>query len=222
MSDLKIAVPGLDYLTELSTTQYVIPAGAGATFSASNNIATITTNAAHGLTFSPSANVLPNYFIKFGTSTSGLSGTGILVGNVFRILSIPSTTTFTIYTTVTAATITSTTFIPVFYPVMQASLLSGVSQAYWNNTLAATVSPSYPYYGSVQCANMTLGANCVASYNPDNTSVPLDPSTGNTPSTAPTMRTLLAASAGGQMRFGPQDYIAASGTTATSYLSIVL
>jgi hypothetical protein len=108
MSDLKIAVPGLDYYSEYSTAQFVIPAGAGATFVASNNIATITTNAAHGLTFNPSPGVLPNYFIQLGGSVSGTTGTGQLIGPVFRILSIPSTTTFTIYTTVTALTAATT------------------------------------------------------------------------------------------------------------------
>jgi hypothetical protein len=66
-----------------------------------------------------------------------------------------------------------------------------------------------------------FGANCNAYYNPDNLGQPLDQSTGNTPSTAPTFRKMLAASSSGQLRYGPQDYIAADGTTATSYLSIV-
>ena len=219
MADLKIAVPGVDYYAEQSTTQFAIPAGAGATFSASGNIATITTNAAHGLTFSPSANVLPNFFIQPATSSSGLSGTGILVGNVFRILSIPTTTTFTIWTTVTAATVTATTFNPVFFPVFIAANLSGIANLPSQNP--------WPWFGSAQCVNLTLGANVVAQYNPDNTMYPQDPSTnlqngvGTTLGTAPTMRTLLAASSGGQLRFGPQDILLASGTTATSRVSIV-
>jgi hypothetical protein len=223
MSDLKIAVGGLDYLAEQTTTQFVIPAGAGATFSAANNIATITFNAAHGLTFSPAANVLPNYFIQFGGSTSGLTGTGILVGNTFRILSIPSTTTITIYTTVTAATVTSMTGIPVFYPIFQQALLSGAA----TGTLASGTTGSFattggfPYYGSVQACNLNFGANCVAVYNSDNNGIPLDATTGSTPTTAPTFRTMLAASNNGQLRFGPYDQIIASGTTATSRLSIV-
>ena len=216
MSDLKIAVGGLDYLTEQSTAQFVIPAGAGATFAVSNNIATITTNAAHGLTQSPSAGVLPNQFVTFGGSTSGLTGTGILVGNTFRILSIPSTTTFTIYTTITAATVTSMTVIPVFYPQFIFALLSSSA----NFPLAAGIT-GYPQFGTAQCVNLTQGANCVAQYNPSNNNVPLDATTGATPGVAPTMRTMLAASSGGQMRFGPYDYIAASGTTATSYISVV-
>jgi hypothetical protein len=214
MSDLKIAVPGLDYFTEQSTTQFVIPLGAGATFAASNNIATITTNAAHGLTFTPAANVLPNYFIQFATAATVTTGTGVLLNQIFRILSIPSSTTFTIYTTVTAATITGTTFNPVFMPVFQTNLISNVS----------TNPPglNLPYPGSSQLVNFTFGANCVAQYNPDNTYFPLDQSVngGVTPSVAPTFRTMGAASSGGQLRFGPQDIIIANGTTATSRISI--
>ena len=223
MSDLKIAVGGLDYFPEQSTAQFVIPAGAGATFAVANNIATITFNAAHGLTFNPAANVLPNYFIKFGGTTSGLTGTGILVGNVFRILSIPSTTAITIYTTITAATVTSLTGIPVFYPVFQTALLSGAATGTLasGTTGAFATSGGYPFYGTTQCVNFTFGANCTALYNPDNTGAPLDASTGNTPSTAPTVRTFAAVTTGGQLRFGPYDYIAASGSTATSYISIV-
>lgn len=215
MSDLKIAVGGLDFFTEQSTTQFVIPAGAGATFSATGGVGTITFNAAHGLTFSPSANVLPNYFIKFGGSTSGLTGTGILVGNVFRILSIPSTTAITIATSITAATVTSLTGIPVFYPVFQTALLSSVANQPSGNTI--------PYLGSAQCVNYTFGANCNAYYNSDNAGPPLDFSVnaGTTPGTAPTYRKMGAASGQGQLRFGPYDYIAADGTTATSQISIV-
>lgn len=215
MSDLKIAVGGLDYFAEQSTTQFVIPLGAGATFAWANNIATITTNAAHGLTFTPSAGTLPNFFIQFATAATVTGGTGILLNQIFRILTIPSTTTFTIYTTVSAATITGTTFNPVFMPTFQAALLSG-------NSNLPTGNP-YPQYGSAQCTNMTLGANCAAQYNPDNTFVPLDASAngGVTPSVAPTFRTMLAASASGQLRFGPQDILIANGSTATSRISIV-
>ena len=215
MSDLKIAVPGLDYFPEQSTTQFVIPLGAGATWVNSNNICTITTNAAHGLTFSPAANTLPNYFIQLATAATVLTGTGVLLNQIFRILSIPTTTTFTVYSTVLTATITSTTFNPVFLPVFQSALLSGAA----NLPLGTT----QQYYGSAQCVNLSLGANCAVQYNPDNTFIPLDATVngGVTPSVAPTFRTLLAASASGQMRFGPQDILIANGTTATSRLSIV-
>src|SRR5579862_9740710 len=111
MGLLRLPTPGFDYQPQLTITQFVIPAGAGATFSNANSanvgqggVCTITTNAAHGLTLNPSAGVPPNYFVGFGGSTSALTGTGILVGNIFRILSIPSTTTFTIWSTVSTAT----------------------------------------------------------------------------------------------------------------------
>lgn len=233
MSDLKIAVGGLDYFAEQTTTAQGNITLTGTTTTSTNNIMTITTASAHGLTFNPSSNVLPNYFVQFGGSGySAISGTGVLLGNTFRILSIPSTTTFTIYTTITSiTTTTSGTVIPVFSPVFQTALLSGAA----TGTLASgttgsfATSGGFPYYGSVQCVNMTLAANCAAYYNPDNTWVPLDATTGNTPTTAPTTRLLMqGAGTGtvgtvyGQMRFGPQDFIAATGTTGgTSRISIV-
>jgi hypothetical protein len=236
MSDLKIAVGGTDYLTELSTTQIAIAnatnaftlatvsAGTVGTTGITGYIATLTFASAHGLTFSPSAGTLGNYFIKFASATV-TGGTGVLSGNVFRILTIPSTTTLTFFTTVSAATFSGASVIPVFYPLFQAALLSGTAQFYWNNAATAVVTPQYPYYGSVQCANLTIGTNTAVYYNPDNTGVPLDPTTGLTPASAPTVRTLLAAgtAAGGQFRFGPYDYIAQTGTNATqtAYVSIV-
>src|SRR5277367_1686815 len=109
MSDLKIALPGTVYQQEQSTAQFAILATANAwTFSASGNIATITTTSPHGLTFTPAANTLPNFFVTFQGNITGQAGLGTIIGNLFRILSIPSTTTFTIYTTVTAATAATT------------------------------------------------------------------------------------------------------------------
>jgi len=223
MSDLKIAVPGLDYVTEQSTTQVPIAySGNNFTVAFSNNICTVTTTSAHGLTFSPSAGTLPNFFVTF-SGASGFSGTGTLNGPVFAILSIPSTTTFTFYTTVTAATVTSASIVPVFIPAFQASLLSGAAQWWWSNSTTSTISPQFPLYGSVQCVNLTTGANCLARYNPDNTNVIQvpGPSTQYTLSTTPTFRTMLAASSAGQLRFGPQDILIASGSAGTTYLSIV-
>src|ERR1700746_387233 len=107
MPELKLAYAGLDLESELTTTQFTVPAGAGATLSNANataggaGVITFTTNAAHGLTLNPSAGVMPNYYVTFGASMTLLTGTGTLVGNVFRILSIPSTTTFTIWGTIT-------------------------------------------------------------------------------------------------------------------------
>jgi hypothetical protein len=235
MSDLKIAVGGNDYITEQTTTQIAIAQGtnnftiafaaAGTAVNTNVNayVATVTFASAHGLTFSPAAGTLPNYFIKFA-STSGISGTGVLNGNVFRILSIPSTTTLTFYTTVSAATTTGASVIPVFYPVMQQALLSGAATGVVtgsNNSFA--VAGGYPYYGTVQCANITTGSNTTIYYNPDNLGFPLDQSTGLTPSTAPTVRSLISSATAGQFRFGPLDYIAQTGTNAsqTTYVSIV-
>jgi hypothetical protein len=217
MSDLKIAVPGLDYVTELNTTQTAIAySGNNFTVSFSNNICTVTTTTAHGLTFSPSAGTLPNFFVTF-SGVTGMSGTGTLNGPIFQILTIPSTTTFTFYTTVTAATVTSASILPVFIPVFQAALLTSVSDYNPNLSTGQTL----PLYGSAQCVNLTLGANLVAYYNPDNTNVVQTSSSGNTLATAPTKRTMLAASSGGQLRFGPQDYLLATASSGTSYLSIV-
>jgi len=235
MSDLKIAVGGSDYLAEQTISQFAITnaanalslsttsAGTVAGTNITGYIATLTFTTAHGLTFSPSANVPPNYFIKFASATV-TGGTGVLTGNTFRILTIPSTTTLTFYTTVSAATFSGASVIPVFYPVFQQALLSGAA----TNTLASGTTGSfattggYPYYGTVQAVNLNLGANCTGLYNSTNDAIPLDASTGVTPSTAPTFRTMLAASANGQLRFGPYDQISAAGTTANSLFSIVL
>jgi hypothetical protein len=223
MSDLKIAVAGQVYQTELSTAQFAILASVNAwTFSqvAATNIATITTTAAHGLTFAPAAGTLPNYFVTFSGNITGQTGVGTLIGNTFRILSIPSTTTFTIYTTVTAATAATTAAItPVFIPVystFQGSPFSG----YLSGAAGAQQLPGIP--ATANC-NFTLGANCVVNYYPDNTSLLLDATTGSTPAVAPVARTLLAASTSGQVWMDAvgSTLMVASGTTATSRVSVI-
>jgi hypothetical protein len=229
MSWDQIPLVGVQPATEWTVTQFVIPAGAGATFSATNNIATITTNAAHGLTMNPAAGVLPNYYVTFAGTTSGLSGTGILVGNIFRILSIPSTTTFTIYTTITAATITSMTTIPVFYPSFQLSAANVGGQPYMG---AAATPTYYPFPALGGCmVNVTAAANLVAYYAPNTSTagtlaIPLDGTTttqlGGTPATAPTLRIVGAASTDYQIEMAyPWSMFQASGTTATSYISVL-
>lgn len=220
MSELKLPYGGLDLESELSITQFVIPAGAGATYSVSGNIATFTTNAAHGLTLNPSAGVPPNYFVSFGGSSSGITGTGVLIDNVFRILSIPSTTTFTFYCTITAATVTSTTVIPVFFP----NFLAGLNSQFAGGptqTISAVVTPFPPPQltgGYVYARN---GANCIVRVNTDQTAQILDSTTGNTPGTAATWRTQLAASTNGTAFLSaPWGGIWASGTTATSTFNV--
>lgn len=239
MSDLKIAVGGADYITEQSTTQIAIAnatnaftlatasAGTVAGTNITGYIGTLTFATAHGLTFSPAANVLPNYFIKFAAATV-TAGTGVLTGNVFRILSIPSTTTLTFFTTVSAATFSGASVIPVFYPVLQQALLSGAATGTNTGSGATppyqfTVQGGYPYFGTVQCANITTGSNTTVYYNPDNTGTWLDQTTGVTPSVAPTVRPLISAAGATQLRLGPYDYVAQTGTNATqtTYVSIV-
>jgi hypothetical protein len=227
MSILKLTNQSYDLQTEQTITQFVIPAGAGATYSASNNIATITFNAAHGLTMTPAANVPPNYFIKFGGSTSAPSGTGVLVGNTFRILSIPSTTAITIYCTLTALTVTSLTGIPIFYPWLIAQPLSGFASNV-TQTIATVVTPEPPPLVQAAYMQCVLGANCSINYYPgmnnfilDGYITPLLPG-GTTPATAPTSRVVTAASTSWSgVLFPPTYEIAAAGTTATSTFSIV-
>lgn len=223
MSDLRLPVQRSDFFPEQTISQFLIPAGAGATFAASNNIATITFNAAHGLTLNPSANVPPNYFITFGGSTSGITGTGVLINNIFRILTIPSTTTITIYTTITAATVTSMTGIPIFYPWLQPSQQSGFAGGP-TQTISTVVTPFAPAVLSGSIVNFSLGANCAIQYNPDLTAVILDAASttalGGTPGTAPNWRSIAAASTANQMFLSPPHMaIFANGTTANSFFS---
>lgn len=207
---------------ELSIAQFVIPAGAGATFAAANSIGTITFNAAHGLTLTPAAGVPPNYFITFGGSTSGLTGTGILVGNIFRILSIPSTTAITIYTTITAATVTSLTGIPVFFPPFTASAQSSLVATGPTQTIAAVVTPFPPPNLGGASFNIITGANAAVRYNPADDAVILDQNSGNTPGTAPTWRDLIAVSSRGQVWGAPSNCaIWANGSTATTTVSVI-
>lgn len=218
----KIPLYGYDLQSELSIAQFVIPAGAGATYAVTAaGIATITFNAAHGLTLNPAAGVPPNYFISFGGSTSGLTGTGILVGNIFRILTIPSTTAITIYSSITAATVTSLTGIPVFLPPFVGSA-ANLGVAGGPTQTVAAVTTAYPPAQVGQCGfNCLLGANCALSYNSDGTFIPLDQTTGNTPATAPVFRALLAASGSGQFEgSGASLALFANGTTATSRISV--
>jgi hypothetical protein len=223
MSELRLPMAGLDFFPEQTVTQFAIPAGAGATFAAANNIGTITFNAAHGLTLQPAANVPPNYFLTFGGAITVTGGTGTLIGNIFRILSIPSATSITIYTTITAATITSLTGIPVFYPwllpAQQSGFLNGPTQ-----TIAGTVTPFPPPYMQGAMCNFAQGPNCAVRYNPDRTAVILDgastPALGGTPAAAPVWRDLGAASTNNQIWIcAPQIAIWANGTAGSSFFS---
>jgi len=227
MSLMRLPTPGLDLESELTITQFVIPAGAGATYSASGNIATFTTNAAHGLTLNPSAGVPPNYFVSFGGSTSAITGTGVLINNVFRILSIPSTTTFTFYCTIASATVTSTTVIPVFYPPFTAGFGSGFAGGP-TQTISTVVTPFPPPQLEAAALLFNFGANCLIQYDATQTAVILDPQStaalagGTTPATAPTYRTANAVSTSGLgWACAPHVGIWASGSSATSRISVI-
>jgi len=151
-----------------------------------------------------------------------------LQGVIFRILSIPSTTTLTFYTTVTAATSgASTTFQPVFIlpniPLPASGLYSG------GPTLTGVAQPPPWSYASEY--NVTTGANCTVQYAPGNWAgstvtpqIVYDATTGNTPGTAPTMRTLVPVSSVGQIAMGTagNGVIVASTTSAgTTYASVI-
>lgn len=224
--DTRLPVAGLDLQSELSSTQFTIPAGAGATYAVTNNIATITFNAAHGLTLSPAAGTMPNYFIGFGGATSAPTGTGVLVGNIFRILTIPSATAITIYCTLTALTVTALTGIPIFFPPYTAGLGSAFQGG--PSQLIATAG-SYPLpnlTGAV--TNCTLGANIAARYNPDQTALILDGYTtpglpgGFTPAVAPTWRDISAVSTNAQIWGAPPWFaLWANGGAGTSRVSVI-
>jgi hypothetical protein len=217
MSDLKIAVPGEIFQTELATTQVPIT-GTGGTFAVANNIATITTAAPHGLTFSPAAGTMPNFFVTFAGVTAQ-TGVGTLNGPIFRILAIPSTTTFQIYTTITAATLTGATIIPVFIPVYSPVVGSAFVGGPTNATPTIVQGPLQ----STGNMNYLLGPNCTIQYNPDNTSIIQDSTSGPTLAVAPVFRICGAVSTGGQQWVDGSGAIAlfASGGAGTSRVSVI-
>jgi hypothetical protein len=229
MSDLKIALAGSIYQAEQSTTQIAILASANAwTFSiptAGVPIALITTATPHGLTFTPTAGTMPNFFVTFQGNITAQTGPGTIIGNLFRILTIPSTTTFTIATTVLTATAATTAgIVPVFIPQFQV----GVGSVFAGGPQVGTpLAPAIGTYTSSENVCLTTGPNCVVNYYPDNTSVILDSSNTSTasptPTTAPTARVLLAASSQGQVWFdgAASTLLVASGTAGTSRASVI-
>jgi hypothetical protein len=202
------------FLSTLWTiTQQTVALGASGTFANSNNVCTLTFTAAHGLTQSPAAGVPANWFVSF-SGASAQTGVGTLNGNYFRILSVPTTTTITIYSTVTAATVTSATAIPVFFPNFDALPLSGLSGAGPGPNLTGN-----PFHA-------ILGANCEYFWNTDGTLVLLDQFTttqlGGTPSTAPATKVVTSGGpffkGSGPGAFGLQC-LGASGTTYAQVLA---
>jgi hypothetical protein len=235
MSILRLPTPGLDLQSKLSISQFTIPAGAGATFANANSanvgqggVCTFTTNAAHGLTLNPAAGVPPNYFVTFGGSTSSITGNGVLINNVFRILSIPSTTTFTFWSTISTATVTSTTVIPVFFPPFTASAGSGFAGGP-TQTISTVVTPFPPAALAGASVYIVPGANSNTVIDQGQIAVILDALStasqpgGNTPSTAPTWSVFVPASGASDNPWlaPPWGAIFANGTTATTTVSVV-
>jgi hypothetical protein len=236
MSQEKMPIIGQEWLQEVQTTQIAIINSTNAmTLSFSGNICTVSFATAHGITSAftagsgTTASVLPNYYFLFGgTAFTGVTGTGTLTGPIFRILSIPTTTTLTFYTTVTAATAgTSTTFQPVFLlpniPLPASGLYSG------GPTLTGVAQPNPWIYPTT--ANIITGANCTVQYCPSNWAgsgnalqLVYDATTGNTPTAAPTMRTIVPASSQGQlsmMTAGTGAIVASTTSAGTTYASVM-
>jgi hypothetical protein len=204
-------LPGELESTLWSITQEQLAAATMSTYAVSNNIATLTYAAAHGLTWSPSAGVPPNFFLTF-SGFSAQTGVGTLNGNYFRILAIPSTTTIQIYSTITAATATAAVTIPVFFPKFGAAKLSGLSGA----------GPMAELVGNAFLAK--LAANCEFFWNTDGNLILLDqfttPATG-TPATAPVNELITS---GGPFFFGHAPWggiqcLGAAGTTVLQTIS---
>jgi hypothetical protein len=235
MSILRLPTPGLDLQPKLTIAQFVIAAGAGATFANANSatvgaggVCTFTTNAAHGLTLNPAAGVPPNYFVTFGGSTSAITGNGVLINNVFRILSIPSTTTFTFWSTISTATVTSTTVIPVFFPTFLAGPNSGFAGGPTQTVSSVTTQYSPPWLAGAMCV-IVPGANCNVVADLAQVATILDPLStnslpgGNTPATAPTWSVITAASAAPDNFWlaPPWGAVFANGTTANTTINLV-
>lgn len=218
MSILKIGLPGgADFLQpELSTTAVPIASGAGSC-AFSNNICTMTFAGVHSLTASPSAGVLPNFFIQFSGATAQ-SGIGTINGPIFRLLAIPSTTTIQFYTTVTAATWTAGSAIPVFFSPFTA--IVGSTFVNFLNNLGTNVAGALVQSSAVK---VLLGANCTVQYNADNTAIICDGTTGNTPAAAPVYRISVAVSTGDDLVYmnPPATGLFASGGAGTSRVSVI-
>jgi hypothetical protein len=215
MSDIKLFVPGTEFQTELSTTQVPVASGAGS-IAAANNIVTVTTAAAHGLTLTPAAGTLANYFVTF-TGVTAQTGVGTLNGPIFRVLAIPSTTTIQIYSTVTAGTFTAGTIVPVFIVPFIGQQVSG----FVNGPTMTGVGVAPAMVGAAIC-NVLLGANCTVQYNPDNTSVIQDPTVASTLAVAPTFRIMGAVSTGGQYWLAEASCaLFASGGAGTTRVSVI-
>jgi hypothetical protein len=213
MSTQKIPLPGLVYngslpiiltpgasatlgtASEWAISTVPVASGAG-TLTAAANIATLTFAAAHGVVKSIING--QNYFTATGQNVatpyfqlSGVTGVTAFNAVTWTILDVPSTTTITFFTTLSAtgAVFTAGSFAPLY------TLLPG----------------DYDFL---------LGANGVIQYNPDGTGIPQGPFI-NPSVTGATYRQLAAVSTAGQLWFDGvgQKFFLANGGAGTSRFS---
>lgn len=205
MADTQILLPGNVFLQpEVSTTAAPIAMGAGGLFAlqSQTNFALLTFNSAHGY----AATVNPN-----GTTTIANSSTG----------HGPSAGGLT-YFQVSGAT-TNTTVNGVTFAI--AAVPSTTTMLVWCTLTGTNPVVTSANFNPVFCLtngnyNLALGANCAVQYNPDNTGYPqIAP---NTTLTGATFRTILAASASGQLVFDGvgQTFVIANGSAGTSRWSV--
>lgn len=198
---------------EFSTTAVPIALGAGGLLAlqsqgAGSNIATLTFNSAHGYTQTLQPNgitLIQNAATAHGPTNFG-GATNVSPFTYFQLTGATVTTAVNLTTFVILA-IPSTTTMLIYLP------LSGTNPT----VTAASFLPVFvPQYGEY---NITLGANCAAQYNPDNTGSPVLPPSGVMPATNPTFRALAAVSTSGQIEFdglSAQTFIIANGSAGTT------
>lgn len=211
---------GNRFQTRMSTAAVPVALGASGAFANDGNgMCTLTFTAAHGLSLTPGAGVMPNFFATF-TGSSGESG-GTLNSNVFKILKIPTTTTVVIYSTLTVATVTGASLIPVFFMPFTSQLSNYAGQIGPSDSTGTKQLPASLTGGA---AWLNLGANAAWRYNYDNLFVgPLDsvttPPTG-TPSVAGAWQDGVSVSSKGLVYGGYQECLWANGAAGTSYVSV--
>ena len=207
------ALPNQVFLQpEFATTAVPIALGAGGLLALQNNgagsnTALLTFNSAHGYTQTAQKNgtqLIQNTTTNHGPANIG--GSVLDSGYTYFQLTGATVNTAVNGITIPILAIPSTTTMLIWLP------LSGTNPT----VTAASFLPVFPLqYGDY---NLTLGANCAAQYNPDNTGSPILPPNGAVPGT-PVFRTILAASGVGQLEFeglAMQTFIIANGSAGTS------
>ena len=201
------------FSTEVSTTAVPIATtsvalqNTGAATLAGSNTALVTTTAAHGYTETTSPagmKVLANATTRHGQPTVGGSP-----ANTF---------TYFMITGATGNTSVNNIVVAAFRAPSTTTLLVAMPATGANPGGTLLLVPVFIPAGGLY--NLTLGANCVVQYNPDNTGLPYQDVTRSAVP-APVWRTLLAASTTAQLSFdgAGSTIIAASGAAGTSYFS---